>query len=45
MIALDMALSGKPREETDDYLARNFVLADGARLVDEIYANVAGTGR
>ena len=45
LIALDMALSGKPREETDDYLARNFVLADRARLVDEIYANVAGTGR
>lgn len=42
LVALDMALSGTPREETDRYLAENFDLADRAALLDEVYANVGG---
>ena len=42
LIALDMALNGSPREETDEYLAQNFDLADRKRLLDEVYAAVEG---
>lgn len=42
LVALDMALSGTPREETDRYLAENFQLADRAALLDEVYATVEG---
>ena len=42
LIALNMALNGTPREETDRYLAENFSLADRARLLDEVYASVEG---
>jgi DivIVA domain-containing protein len=42
LIALNMALNGSPREETDRYLADNFELGDRAALLDEVYASVDG---
>ena len=42
LIALNMALNGTPREETDRYLAENFQLSDRAGLLDEVYASVEG---
>jgi hypothetical protein len=40
LVALNMALSGEPREQTDRYLADSFQLADRAKLLDEVYAAV-----
>jgi DivIVA domain-containing protein len=42
LVALNMALNGTPRDETDRYLAENFQLGDRARLLDEVYASVEG---
>jgi DivIVA domain-containing protein len=42
LVALNMALNGDPREETDRYLADNFDLADRAALLDEVYSTVEG---
>jgi DivIVA domain-containing protein len=42
LIALNMALNGTPREETDRYLAENFRLTDRRGLLDEVYASVEG---
>jgi DivIVA domain-containing protein len=42
LIALNMALNGTPREETDRYLADNFQLSDRGGLLDEVYASVEG---
>jgi hypothetical protein len=42
LIALNMALNGSPRDETDRYLAENFDLSDRVRLLDEVYASVEG---
>ena len=42
LIALNMALNGTAREETDRYLADNFRLSDRARLLDEVYTSVGG---
>jgi hypothetical protein len=42
LIALNMALNGTPREETDRYLAENFQLTDRRGLLDEVYASVEG---
>jgi len=42
LIALNMALNGTPREETDRYLADNFKLTDRRKLLDEVYASVEG---
>ena len=42
LIALNMALNGQSREETDKYLAENFDLPDRQRLLDEVYASVEG---
>jgi hypothetical protein len=42
LIALNMALNGTAREETDRYLAENFDLSDRAGLLDEVYASVEG---
>ncbi len=42
LIALNMALNGQSREETDRYLAENFDLSDRATLLDEVYATVEG---
>ena len=41
LVALNMALNGTPRDETDRYLAENFDLADRQRLLDEVYSSVA----
>ncbi|HEY8582112.1 MAG TPA: DivIVA domain-containing protein [Capillimicrobium sp.] len=40
LIALNMALNGQPRDETDRYLAENFELSDRRRLLDEVYASI-----
>jgi DivIVA domain-containing protein len=37
LIALNMALSGTPREETARYLAEHFELADPRALLDDVY--------
>jgi hypothetical protein len=37
LIALNMALSGTPREETARYLAEHFSLADADTLLDDVY--------
>jgi DivIVA domain-containing protein len=42
LIALNMALNGTPREETDRYLSENFHLSDRSGLLDEVYASVEG---
>jgi DivIVA domain-containing protein len=42
IVALDMALSGKAREDTDHYLAENYDLPDRAALLDEVYAAAGG---
>jgi DivIVA domain-containing protein len=42
LIALNMALNGTPREETDRYLAENFRLTDRRGLLDEVYTSVEG---
>jgi hypothetical protein len=40
LVALNMALNGTPREETDQYLAEHFRLDDRTGLLDEVYATV-----
>lgn len=40
LIALNMALNGTPRDETERYLADNFRLDDRDQLLDEVYARV-----
>ena len=42
LIALNMALNGQSREETDGYLEEHFELDDRAALLDEVYATVEG---
>lgn len=42
LIALNMALNGTPREETERYLTENFRLSDTHGLLDEVYASVEG---
>jgi DivIVA domain-containing protein len=42
LIALNMALNGTPREDTDKYLSENFQLSDRNGLLDEVYASVEG---
>ena len=41
LVALNMALNGTPREETERYLAENFELRDRQSLLDEVYSSVA----
>jgi DivIVA domain-containing protein len=38
IVALDMALSGTPRDETGRFLAEHYDLADHQSLLDEVYA-------
>ncbi len=38
LLALKMALDGRPREETAGYLRENFELEDPEALLDEVYA-------
>jgi hypothetical protein len=40
LIALNMALSGTPREETAAYLAEHYNLADAESLLDDVYSQV-----
>ena len=40
LIALNMALNGTPREDTERYLEEHFELTDRATLIDEVYASV-----
>jgi len=40
LIALNMALNGTARAETDRYLADNFRLRDRAALLDDVYAAI-----
>jgi hypothetical protein len=42
LIALNMALNGESRSDTDRYLAENFELPDRGKLVDEVYAAIEG---
>ena len=42
LIALNMALNGQSRDETDAFLRENFELADRDGLLDEVYATVEG---
>jgi DivIVA domain-containing protein len=41
IVALDMALSGTPRDATDRYLAEHYDVTDRASLLDEVYAAAA----
>ena len=41
LVALNMALNGTPREETDHYLAEHFTVEDRAALLDDVYARVS----
>jgi hypothetical protein len=38
LVALDMALGGTPREETERYLAEHYALTDPDGLLDDVYA-------
>lgn len=40
LAALDLALSGRPREEAERYLTEHFDLADPGALLDDVYARV-----
>jgi DivIVA domain-containing protein len=40
LIALNMALNGDSRADTERYLAENFELSDRGKLVDEVYAAI-----
>ncbi|MDP9345719.1 MAG: hypothetical protein M3P44_08340, partial [Actinomycetota bacterium] len=42
IVALDLALSGTPREEADRIIAGQYSVPDRSALLDEVYA-VAGT--
>lgn len=42
LIALNMALNGDSREETDRYLEQHFDLPEREKLIDEVYAAVEG---
>ncbi len=42
LIALNMALNGDSRADTDRYLAENFALTDRQKLIDEVYAAIEG---
>ena len=42
LVALNMALNGDSREQTDKYIAENYEVADRAKLLDEVYAAIEG---
>jgi DivIVA domain-containing protein len=42
LIALNMALNGESRTDTERYLAENFEIPDRLKLIDEVYAAVEG---
>jgi len=37
LVALDMALGGSPRDETERYLAEHYQLSDSDKLLDDVY--------
>jgi len=39
LVALDMALAGTPREETEKYLAEHYSLADPGGVLDDVYSH------
>ena len=45
LIALNMALSGASREDTDKYMAENFDLPDRAQLLEEVYGSSSADRR
>src|SRR4051794_41126466 len=38
LVALDMALAGTPRDETERYLAEHYTLAEPGAILDDVYA-------
>ena len=42
LVALNMALNGQSREQTDRYLKANFELSDRDALLEEVYESVEG---
>lgn len=42
LVALNMALNGESREDTDSFLMQNFQLSDRQQLLDEVYAAIEG---
>jgi cell division septum initiation protein DivIVA len=38
LVALDMALAGTPRDDTEQYLAEHYTLADPGAILDDVYA-------
>jgi hypothetical protein len=42
LVALNMALNGESREDTDRYLAESYQLADRQKLIDEVFAAIDG---
>ena len=42
LIALNMALNGESRSDTERYLAENFEIPDRLKLIDEVYAAIEG---
>lgn len=40
LVALNMALNGDSREQTDRYIAENYEVEDRAKLLDEVYAAI-----
>jgi hypothetical protein len=42
LIALNMALNGESRADTERYLAENFRLPDRLKLIDEVYSAIEG---
>jgi DivIVA domain-containing protein len=42
LVALNMALNGDSREETDRYLAENYEIENREKLLDEVYAAIEG---
>ncbi len=42
LIALNMALNGESRADTERYITENFELDDSVKLIDEVYAAIEG---
>jgi hypothetical protein len=42
LVALNMALNGDSREETDRYIAENYEVPDRKKLLDEVFAAIEG---
>jgi hypothetical protein len=42
LVALNMALNGESRQDTERYLSQHFGLSESAQLLDEVYAAIEG---